>query len=67
MSVMLVVADFWAWKHMAQTQRLVHLQQDYGAGLIQGGVHTELKSTEREAGLVMYHGVGVWKTTLGAD
>ena len=38
-----MVTDFWAWKHVARAQCLVWLRQDYGAGLIQGDVHTELK------------------------
>ena len=46
MSVMLMVTDFWAWKHGAQARGLVRLRQDYGAGLIQGGVYTELEVDE---------------------
>ena len=38
-----MVTDFWAWKHVAHARGLVRLRQDYGAGLIQGDVHTELE------------------------
>ena len=41
-----MVTDFWAWKHMAQARTLVCLRQDYDAGLIQGGVYTELEVDE---------------------
>ena len=42
---------------MAQARGLVWLRQDYGAGLIQGGVYTELEVDEAEGGLIIYHGV----------
>ena len=45
---MLMVTDFWAWKHVAQAQGLVWLRQGYGAGLIQGGVYTELEVDEAQ-------------------
>ena len=54
---MLMVTDFWAWEHMAQAQRLVWLRQGYDAGLIQDGAHESLKSTGRDGGLIIYHGV----------
>ena len=49
------------------------LRQDYGAGLIQGGVYTELEVDEAQGWtdhLPWSHvegGAGVWKTSLGAD
>ena len=32
-------------------------RQDYGAGLIQDGVHKELEVDGAEGGLIIYHGV----------
>ena len=52
-----MVTDFWAWKHVAQVRRLVWLQQDYGAGLIQDGVHTELGVDGARGGTYNHHGV----------
>ena len=49
------------------------LRQDYGAGLIQGGVYTELEVDEAQGWtdhLPWSHvegGAGVWRTSLGAD
>ena len=39
---------------------------DYGAGLIQDGAHESLKSTGREGGLIIYHGV-MLKVELESD
>ena len=54
---MLMVTDFWAWKHVCRPRGLVWLRQDYATGLIQDGAHESLKSTGREGGLIIYHGV----------
>ena len=45
---MLMVTNFWAWKHVVHMPRLVRLRQDYGVGLIQGGVYTELEVDEAQ-------------------
>jgi hypothetical protein len=63
---MLMVTDFWAWKHVAQARGLVWLRQDYGAGLIQGVVHTELDIDVAWGGLIIYHGV-MLKVELRSD
>lgn len=52
-----MVTDFWAWKHVMQAWWLVWFRQDYGAGLIQGDVHTELEVDRAQGGLIIYHGV----------
>ena len=40
---MLMVTDFWGVETRGAGRGLVSLRQDYGAGLIQGDVHTELE------------------------
>ena len=52
-----MVTDFWGVETCGACPRLVRLRQDYGAGLIQDGAHESLKSTGREGGLIIYHGV----------
>ena len=42
---------------MAQARGLVRLRQDYGAGLIQGGVHMELQVDGARVGTYNHHGV----------
>ena len=43
---MLMVTDFWGVETRGAGRGLVSLRQDYGAGLIQGGVYTELEVDE---------------------
>ena len=58
---------------MAHARGLVWLQQDYGAGLIQGDVHTKLEVdgargwTDHLPWSHVEGGAGVWRTSLGAD
>ena len=40
---MLMVTDFWGVETRGRPRGLVCLRQDYGVGLIQDGVHTELE------------------------
>ena len=67
-----MVTDFWAWEHVAQVRGLVWLRQDYGAGLIQGDVHTELEVdgaqgwTDHLPWSHVEGEAGVWRTSLGA-
>ena len=45
---MLMVTDFRGVETRGAGPRLVRLRQDYGAGLIQGGVYTELEVDEAQ-------------------
>ena len=70
---MLMVTDFWGVETRGTSPSLVRLRQDYGAGLIQGGVYTELEVdgargwTDHLSWSHVEGGAGVWKTSLGVD
>ena len=52
-----MVTDFWGVETRGAGLRACAASTDYGAGLIQDGAHESLKSTGREGGLIIYHGV----------
>ena len=53
-----MVTDFWAWKHVAQVQRACVASTRLWRGVdSRWCMHVSLKSTGREGGLIIYHGV----------
>ena len=55
---MLMVTDFWAWKHVTQAPRACVASIRLWRGVdSRRCAHESLKLTGREGGLIIYHGV----------
>ena len=66
MSVMLMVTDFWAWKHVAQAPRACVASTRLWRGVDSRWCTRSLKLTGRRGGLIIYHGV-MLKVELESD